>query len=292
VIQASANLRAGAEALAAGLPPLLAAAERLAHGVVPGVHGRRRAGMGETFWQYRQAMPGDPATAIDWRRSARGDTLFIRETEWEAAQSVQFWVDPAAGMGFLSADNPPKSGRAQLLALALAVLLTRSGERIGLLGTALDVPRAGRNQLNRLAATLADQPALPDTEPMPKSGPSIPGHYVLISDFLMDEAALLTGLAGLAQRGVRGALLQVTDPAEEAFPYDGRVIFESMSGTLNFETRRARALRAAYQNRLAERRALLSDWARRHGWQFSTHRTDSAPSTALLWLYAAIGGGR
>ena len=154
--QPAANLRAGAEALASGLPPLLAAAERLAQGVVPGVHGRRRAGSGETFWQYRQAMPGDTATAIDWRRSGRGDTLFIRETEWEAAQSVQFWVDPAAGMGFASADHPAKSERARLLALALAVLLTRAGERIGLLGSALEIPRAGRNQLARMAMTLAD----------------------------------------------------------------------------------------------------------------------------------------
>ena len=290
--QPAANLRAGAEALASGLPPLLAAAERLAQGVVPGVHGRRRAGSGETFWQYRQAMPGDTATAIDWRRSGRGDTLFIRETEWEAAQSVQFWVDPAAGMGFASADHPAKSERARLLALALAVLLTRAGERIGLLGSALEIPRAGRNQLARMAMTLAEQAPMPDTELMPKSGPVTPGHYVLVSDFLMDEADLLSGLAGLAQRGVRGALLQITDPAEESFPYDGRVIFQSMSGAVQFETRRARALRSAYQDRLAERRALLGDWARRHGWQFTTHRTDAAPSAALLWLYAAIGGGR
>ncbi|MGR3723197.1 DUF58 domain-containing protein [Abyssibius alkaniclasticus] len=286
----AAALRSGAESLAASLPPLLAAAERLAQGVVPGVHGRRRAGSGETFWQYRQAMPGDSAASIDWRRSARGDTLYIRQTEWEAAQSVLFWADPSAGMGFASADHPPKSSRARLLALALGVLLTRAGERIGLLDTPLARPSAGRNQLNRFAASLAEKLRTDDVAALPEPGPITAGHYVLVSDFMMDEAGLRAGLNAMAARGTRGALLQITDPAEEAFPYDGRVIFQSLAGAVSFETRRARALKSAYQERLAARRALLADWAHHAGWQFTTHRTDTAPSAPLLWLYAAIGG--
>ncbi|MEX0971084.1 MAG: DUF58 domain-containing protein [Paracoccaceae bacterium] len=291
---ATATLRSGAETLAASLPPLLAAAERLAQGVVPGVHGRRRAGSGETFWQYRQAMPGDSATSIDWRRSARGDTLYIRQTEWEAAQSVLFWADPSAGMGFSSAGHAPKSERARLLALALGVLLTRAGERIGLLDTPLARPSAGRNQLGRFAATLAAPLLADDISALPGPGPVSAGHYVLISDFMMDETALRDGLNAMAARGTRGALLQITDPAEESFPFDGRVIFQSLAGSpagaVSFETRRARAIKAAYQQRLAARRDLLASWAHHAGWQFSAHRTDAAPSAALLWLYAAIGG--
>ncbi|MBU6472987.1 MAG: DUF58 domain-containing protein, partial [Alphaproteobacteria bacterium] len=78
-------VRAQAEALAAGLPPLQVAAERLASSVSLGVHGRRTAGMGETFWQFRRYQAEDPSTAIDWRQSAKSQHLFVREREWEAA---------------------------------------------------------------------------------------------------------------------------------------------------------------------------------------------------------------
>ena len=50
---------------------------------------------GENFWQYRQAVPGDPRSAVDWRRSGKSDQQFIREMEWEAAQTVSIWVDDA-----------------------------------------------------------------------------------------------------------------------------------------------------------------------------------------------------
>jgi hypothetical protein len=89
------DLRARAEALGQTLPPLLAEAEMLASTVMLGEHGRRRAGLGDEFWQYRPAHQGDSARMIDWRRSARSDTHFVQEREWQAAQSVTIWIDPA-----------------------------------------------------------------------------------------------------------------------------------------------------------------------------------------------------
>ena len=81
-------LRRYAEKLSGALPPLLVEAERLVSTLAIGVHGRKRSGQGETFWQYRAAQPGDSLGQIDWRRSARSDRLYVRETEWEAAESV------------------------------------------------------------------------------------------------------------------------------------------------------------------------------------------------------------
>src|SRR3546814_6131026 len=82
-------LRHRAEQLAATLPPLLVAAERVAATVAQGVHGRRRVGQGETFWQYRHYDFGDQPQSIDWRQSAKSDMVFVRQMEWEAAQSVR-----------------------------------------------------------------------------------------------------------------------------------------------------------------------------------------------------------
>jgi len=96
-------LRRDAEKVAGALPPLLAEAERLAAIVAMGLHGRRKAGPGETFWQYRRAVPGDTLSDVDWRRSARSDHLYIREMEWEAAQSVSIWADRARSMDYRGA---------------------------------------------------------------------------------------------------------------------------------------------------------------------------------------------
>src|SRR5215472_8820812 len=96
------RLQHRAEQAAAALPPLLVAATRVAATVAQGVHGRRRVGQGETFWQFRQYQPGDSAQRIDWRESAKSQRLYVRETEWEAAQSVWLWRDASASMDYAS----------------------------------------------------------------------------------------------------------------------------------------------------------------------------------------------
>ncbi len=285
------DLRARAEALGQTLPPLLAEAEMLAATVMLGEHGRRRAGLGDEFWQYRPAHQGDSARMIDWRRSARSDAHFVREREWQAAQSVTLWVDPAKSMTF-SGDKSraPKADRAKLLALALAVLLLRGGERVGLAGMAS--PRAGRTQMLRLAARLAGDEAAADYGAPETEGMVSHGRAVFLSDFLGDLTAVEAGLARASDRGVKGVLIQILDPAEEEFPFDGRTIFESMGGTMRHETQRAGDLRDRYLARLAERKDRLATLARAVGWHFSTHHTGNPAQSALLWAYAALQGGR
>src|SRR5438105_13132300 len=151
----SVALRDRAEQAAAVLPPLLVAAERVAVTVAQGVHGRRRVGQGETFWQFRQYQPGDAAARIDWRESAKSQRAYVRETEWEAAQSVWLWRDASVSMDYSSADYvpgaewPTKRDRAELILVALASLLVRGGERLTLLGSAV-TPMTGRVALSRL----------------------------------------------------------------------------------------------------------------------------------------------
>ena len=287
-----AALRSEAEALAAPLPPLLAEAERLAASVLPGSHGRRRAGTGDDFWQFRPAMPGDPARSIDWRRSARSDATFVRETEWQASQAVSLWVDGSRSMGFASRPElPAKGARARLLGMAVAVLLSRAGERVGLT-TAEAPPRAGKAQLGRIAAALMDAVDEGDYG-APGDGVLPAGSRALfLSDFLGDPEPVEAALARAADRGVKGVLLQVLDPAEEAFPFEGRTVFESMGGALRHETLHAGDLRTRYRDRLAARRDRLAALARRTGWTQLAHHTDAPASPMLLTLHAAVSGGR
>jgi len=287
-VSLAASLRARAEGLAEALPPLLADAEHLAQAVLLGEHGRRRAGMGDEFWQYRPAHAGDEARMIDWRRSGRSDSHFVREKEWQAAQSVLIWVDDAASMGFSGAPtHPPKIERARVLAMAVAVLLTHGGERVGLSGMRLP-PRRGPLQLLRLAEALSEPGdgadyGAPETRGMPSHS-----RALFLSDFLGDLAPVEAALTKAADRGVKGALLQVLDPAEEAFPFDGRTIFESMGGSLRHETLKAGDLRGRYLERLAMRKARLAELARATGWHYSTHHTGESAQAALLWVYRAL----
>src|SRR5580700_1969967 len=140
-----------ADGLSAGLPPLMVAADRLAASVSLGVHGRRRAGMGESFWQFRRYQNED-AARIDWRQSAKSQHLFVREREWEAAQTVWCWRDGSPGMAFASC-SVSKQERAELLLLALAALLVRGGARVVFLGGG-ERPAAACLALIRIAHAL------------------------------------------------------------------------------------------------------------------------------------------
>jgi len=283
-----AALRRKSAELAGALPPLLAEAERLAAMVLLGEHGRRHSGMGDEFWQYRVAVDGDEARQIDWRRSARSDVHFIRQKEWQAAQSVTLWVDEAASMAFSSAkDLTTKGERARILAMAVAVLLVRGGERVGLTSS-VNPPRSGQGQLLRMVQELSDVAGDADFGSPDTHGMRPNTRAVFISDFMGGFEGVKTALTDAADRGVKGALLQVLDPQEEAFPFDGRTIFESMAGRMQHETLKAGDLRDRYLQRLAERKAALADLAHATGWQYSCHHTNDAPRVALTWLYHAL----
>lgn len=285
------SLRARSEAVAAALPVLLADAQHLAATILLGAHGRKRHGTGDEFWQYRGAEAGDPLRSIDWRRSARADALFVRQTEWKAAQSVMIGVDDGQSMTYSGEKSrPTKLRRAQTLAMALSVLALRGGERVGLTRLA-EPPRGGEPQVMRLATALLEDGAGADyAAPAPQALP-VGSRAVFVSDFLGDLAPVQKALGQAADRGVKGALVQVLDPDEERFPFDGRTVFESMSGAIRFETLKAGGLRAAYLKRLAARKDHLRQMAARSGWRYHLHHTNDPADPALLWLYRALEKG-
>ncbi len=283
------KVRLHAEDLANAFPSLMVDAERIAETVAQGIHGRRRVGMGETFWQYRRYHPGDPASAIDWRRSAKSQHVFMREHEWEAAQSVWIWRDNASTMDYTSTFAPcSKLERASLLATALASLLVRGGERIAILGGDLR-PATGRAQLRRMSAMLVDQETAPRKLP---SNVELPRHacLVLFSDFLTDLDELASCIHTLAARGALGHLVMIADPAEENLPFEGRVRFESFEGQNPLTFGKVETLRSEYEHRYRAHQQSITDILKPLGWSFTTHRTDHPAQAALLPLYTTLEG--
>jgi uncharacterized protein (DUF58 family) len=281
-----------AEALSVRLPPLLIAAERVAATVAQGVHGRRRVGQGDSFWQFRRYVAGDPIGRIDWRQSAKSgrpapDGWFIRETEWEAAQTVALWRDSSASMRWHSRGmTVEKRDRASLLLLALASLLLRGGERVLLLRDGAR-PIAGKSGLDRLASALESDQSEAGVPPMIR----LPRHVtvVLIGDFLSPLEEIQAVIAGLAGLPARGYLLQVLDPAETDLPYDGRIRFRGVEHDGDTLIPRVEAVRGAYIDRLRAQQAGLAALCGAAGFGFGVHRTDHPPETALLTLYTALG---
>src|SRR5689334_24155912 len=159
--------------LAASLPRLVLEARRISSNVIHGLHGRRRAGSGESFWQYRRFTSGEPARNVDWRRSARDDHLYVREQEWEAAHTVWIWPDRSPSMVFASPLVwETKLDRALVVAFALAEVMVEGGERVGIPG--LMRPSASRNIIEKMAETIVHDPtergSLPPTfAPSPQS---------------------------------------------------------------------------------------------------------------------------
>lgn len=275
-----------AEQEAEGLPALMLRAQRLAAMVASGAHGRRRAGQGEEFWQFRDSQPGDPLSAIDWRQSGKSDHLYVREAEWSIAHETRFWVDPSGSMRWRSAARlDSKYDRAKLLAVATALLLERAGERIGL----FDQPSfAGRSAAPRLAhALLAAKPS----DEWPQGPRTRRCTLLLISDFLDPLPLIETRLRRWHNLGLTGHLLQILDPAEESLEFAGRVRLRGLESEGDLVIPHAESLHNAYGEAMTAHRSGLQSLAQQIGWRFTLHHSDRPARSALTHLLAAMSGG-
>jgi uncharacterized protein (DUF58 family) len=288
-IELRATQRASGEGrtLAETLPRLILEARRIAATVIHGLHGRKRAGPGENFWQYRRFMSGEPARQVDWRRSARDDMLYVREREWEAAHTVWIWPDRSPSMHFTShLAKESKLDRTLVVAFALAEVLVHAGERVGVPG--LMRPTGSRNVLDKLANAVVHDVTERTSLPV-AFAPSALAEVVVISDFWTPLTEVKKTLAQLSSTGAHGHIVQVVDPAEETFPYSGRVEFIEPEGGGSVTAGRAEAWKADYDMRVANHRAEIRAQTDKLGWSFAIHRTDRAATELLLALHARMG---
>lgn len=275
--------------LAASMPRLVLEARRIAVTIIHGLHGRRRAGSGENFWQYRRFISGEPGNRVDWRRSARDDHLYVREREWEAAHTVWIWPDRSASMAFASSlAKEAKLERALVAAFALAEILVQGGERVGMPG--LMRPTASRDVIERMAQAILHDAAAQASLP-PAFVPAALSEVVVLSDLWSPIDEVRGMIAQLSATGASGHLVQVVDPAEEAFPYSGRVEFVEPEGAGAITAGRAETWRQDYEARIARHRQEMRAECDRLGWSFSIHRTDHSASDLLLRLHARLGAG-
>jgi uncharacterized protein (DUF58 family) len=285
-VKATQHAGGAARTLAEAMPRLILEARRIAATVIHGLHGRRRAGPGENFWQYRRFLSGEPARRVDWRRSARDGILYVREQEWEAAHTVWVWPDRSPSMLFKSAlAGESKLERTLVIAFALAEVLVQAGERVGVPG--IMRPTGSRNVLDKFANAVihdvAERVSLP-----PSFVPSALAEIAVVSDFWSPIEEIRATLAQLSATGAHGHLVQVVDPAEETFPYSGRVEFIEPEGGASITAGRAEAWKTDYEARVARHRAEIRAETDKLGWSFAIHRTDRTATELLLALHARM----
>lgn len=267
---------------AALIPDLLVEARRVVNNVIAGWHGRRKRGIGENFWQFRPYVEGEAMARIDWRRSARDDHVYVRDREWEAAHTVWLWADPSPSMLYRSdVALVSKESRALVIVLALAELLSRSGERIAWPG--LTDPFTSRNGAERLASHILHAASLPDRPDWSQIRRS--SDVVIASDFLDSPEETMAWLDPLARRGARVHMVEISDPAEETFPYTGRTEFRDPETAHRLIAGRAETVAAAYRDVYHARRQELASWCGRMGWSYTVNHTDRVASETLVRIH-------
>ena len=254
--------------LAGGLPPFDHGGgyRTTAHA---GAASRQRAGQGEDFWQYRSQTPEDPASSIDWRRSATGDELFIREHELQSARLLGLWVDPSSGFDWKSEGALyAKADCARILLTALAIRFCESGDMTYVLGGLNGTATAGH-----LTGRIMDDLMVEHARPMPGELRPETSQIILASDFYGPLEDLRSWVEQEAVEGRTGILFQVCDPMEVSFPFSGRVRFRQPGTGLSRIFGRTELMKDAYTERFQARQAELRTLALSVGWTFMTHNT-------------------
>lgn len=275
------DLRAQAETLAAGLPPFeqLVGYRTTAN---VGAASRQRAGHGEDFWQYRGQTPDDSASAIDWRRSATGDELFVREHELQSARLLSLWADGSRGFDWKSDTvSLTKADAARAILTAIAVRYCETGDLAGVIEGVNGVSTSH----HMVGPMLDDFLHLETNQPgLPRSDTS---QIILASDFYGNIEDIFNWAERETMEGRTGILLQIIDPAERDFPYSGRVRFRVPGSALERVFGRTELLKTAYLERFTARQEALSEFCKRNGWQFILHCTeDPLPPTAYAVMAA------
>lgn len=285
IVSSTLRLQHSAEKAAANLPDLMLKAEKAVASVLQGEHAQKRAGHGEKFWQFRDYVPGDRPQDIDWRQSAKADRVFIRQKERQTTQSAIFWCSRSPGMNFSSAKKyPAKAEAAKILTLALALLMTRAGEQIGLFGAG----KTGRTDasLHRMGEALCapdhDNRELPDADAY-----SLPRHCSLIQigDFLTTPDDINTAFKKLSAHTANGLVIQILDPAEMELPYSGRYIFEDPAAKASERVNHVDSIRDKYKQRIHDHIEAVRTVCRNRHWEHHLHTTDLDINDTLLKIW-------
>ena len=213
-------------------------ARTVVEGFLAGLHRSPYKGFSVEFAEYRQYLPGDDLSALDWKVYARTDRHYIKKFEEETNLECHLLLDVSASMGYRGAAPMSKLEYGSVLAASLAFLMNRQRDATGLIAfddrILFRMPAGARP--GHLHALLL---ALERLQPASRSDVGRPLHQlaealvkrslvVVVSDLLDDPETVIKGLKHLRFRGTDVVVFQVLDPNELTFPFRGASRFRDL----------------------------------------------------------------
>ena len=275
-------MRLKAEKLTFQIPNLLIKANNIANTVWEGMHNRNKAGVGDSFWQFRKYEYGDPAHLIDWKKSAKSYDTFVKEKELYTLQDIVIWRDTSKSMNFSSNKQiEPKIYRANLLTLALTIIFSKSGENIVLNGFNSKLSHGNKvinfiaNQItSKIKESFLSRPNIDEI----KNNSDV----ILISDFLNDIKDTEEIIRKLSSRGINGNIIHVLDPAEKTFPFKGRINFNGLEEEESILIGNAESIKNNYKKAITAHCNKVKKLALSYSWKYYMDITDNSPESSLL----------
>ena len=225
-------------AILARLGSLDLKARTVVEGFLSGLHRSPFKGFSVEFAEYRQYLPGDDLSTIDWKVYARSDRYYVKKFEEETNVDCHLLLDVSASMGYASPGVVTKLRYGSMLAASLAYLMNRQRDRVALTTfdeaiVAMLPPSARASHLRSILVTL-DRIAIGRrtdvSKPLHLMADAIGkrGIVILISDLLDDPAQVVEGLRHFRFRGSDVIVFHLLDPAERTFPFQRAARFRDL----------------------------------------------------------------
>ena len=288
---ASRDLRFLDPAVIARLGSMELKARTVVEGFLSGLHRSPYKGFSVEFAEYREYIPGDDLSTLDWKVYARSDRHYVKKFEEETNLECHLLLDVSASMAYRGGGAMSKVEYGSVLAASLAYLMHRQRDATGLIQ--FDEKITGRLPASSRAGHLHSiLLALEKVTPGSKSDVARPLHQladalskrslaVLISDLLDDPETVIRGLLHLRFRGTDVIVFQVLDPHELQFPFRGASRFTDVESALEITADPLR-VRDGYLAALSALRARYDKELRSAGIDFLTLDTSKPLDFALL----------
>jgi uncharacterized protein (DUF58 family) len=288
---ASRDVRFLDPAVIARLATMELKARTVVEGFLSGLHRSPYRGFSVEFAEYRQYMPGDDLSTLDWKVFARSDRHYVKKFEEETNLECHLLLDVSASMGYRGGAPMSKLEYGGVLAASLAYLMSRQRDATGLIqfddkiGARLPASaRPGHLHSLLLALERVSAGAKSDVgRPLHQLADALSKRslVVLISDLLDDPDAVVRGLEHLRFRGSDVIVFQVLDPHEIHFPFRGASRFTDVE-TADVVTADASHVRDAYLAAIDGLRARYEKALRSQGIDFLMLDTSKPLDFALL----------
>ncbi|MGD1044513.1 MAG: DUF58 domain-containing protein [Bacteroidota bacterium] len=213
-------------------------ARLVVEGFITGLHKSPYHGFSVEFTEHRQYMPGDEIKHIDWKVYGKTDRFYIKQFEEETNLKSYLIVDASRSMDYASKGNIKKFEYASYVAAALSYMMIEQRDAVGL--TLFDegirvslLPRATRSYLKEILKELES------AQPAKKTGTSASlnliaeqikrrGLVIVLSDLFDKPEAVMTALKHFRHKGHEVVVMQILDPLERSFAFDGDAIFKDL----------------------------------------------------------------